>query len=75
MDINTKISEIESEIGFLKYEIKVMKSIISPHTPHWAKNSIAKAELMGLKPSPYGESLDLCRALVLLDMLGLLAKD
>lgn len=72
MNAYEKIDKLESEVRKLKYQVLVLNNVIFTEPPSWAENSHRKAVLCGLEPSPYGESLDMCRVLKLLDVLGLL---
>ncbi len=69
-----KLKKIENELRQIRYELRVIKNIISPdNVPDWAKNSREIAEAAGLRPSPYGEGYDTLRILELLNKLGLLS--
>ncbi|WP_413734323.1 hypothetical protein ACL2XP_17870 [Sodalis sp. RH21] len=73
MSRDDKIANLEYEITSLRYEIGVIKKIIVPNLPDWAKHAKHLADEAGLKPSPYGEGYDLCRMLDLLDQLNILS--
>ena len=69
-----KLKKIENELLLVRYELRVIKNIISPDkAPGWAKDSRDIAEAAGLRPSPYGEGYDTLRILELLNKLGLLS--
>lgn len=75
MDPYKKIEKLESEIRKLKYQVLVLSNVVFAGQPVWATESLNKAFLHGLKPSPYGESLDTCRIVNLLDSMGLFSKE
>lgn len=74
MDTHEKIEKLESEIRKLKYQVLVLSNVIFTEPPAWATESLNKALLCGLKPSPYGESLEMCRIANLLDSMGLFSQ-
>lgn len=70
-----RIAELEGKIFSLEYQLIVMRNILSVKTrPDWATTSLNKAYKIGLRESPYGESLDSCRIITLLDSLNLLPQ-
>lgn len=75
MKTHEKIEKLEREIRKLKYQVLVLSNIVFTEPPEWAAESLNKAFLCGLKPSPYGESLDMCRIVNLLDNIGLFSKE
>lgn len=74
MDTHKKIEKLEGEIRKLKYQVLILSNVIFTEPSAWAAESLNKAFLCGLKPSPYGESLDMCRIVNLLDNMGLFSK-
>ncbi|WP_420285121.1 hypothetical protein [Serratia liquefaciens] len=75
MDTNQRLLELEGKVVSLGYEVMVLKNIVISNQPVWAKGAWEVAESLGIKPSPYGESVDLYRVLELLNRLGLLSQD
>lgn len=71
MNNGEKIQSLENKIILLQYELDIIKSIVSGNSC-LDNFSLEKAYNKGLKPSPYGESLDMIRFLGLLNNLGLL---
>jgi len=67
-----KIQNLIREIKLLRLELKILKSAIYPNEPSWASQHLTLAENYGVRPSPYGDSLDFCRTLELLTKLNLL---
>ena len=77
MDLETKqkIASLEDVILSLQYEVAVIKKIISVNElPQWSVQPLERAYKCGMMLSPYGESIDLCRMLALLDSLKILSK-
>lgn len=74
-EINQKIASLEDVILSLQYEVAVIKKILSvKDLPQWSVQPLANAYKCGMMLSPYGESIDFCRTIALLDSLKILPK-
>lgn len=70
-----RILKLENQVRELKYDIAVLRSILSVKSPpRWSASALKNAYNCGLMPSPYGESIDLYRIVTLMNELNLLTK-
>ena len=70
------INKLERRIKQLEYEISVIKTLlfVSNENIYCCKESLSLALDAGLRPSPYGQSLELLRLIELMNKLGLFTK-
>ncbi|KZS45685.1 hypothetical protein AWU65_07050 [Paenibacillus glucanolyticus] len=72
MNYDERLNKMESQIIELKFQLKIMQSIVMCKPPEWAEAALKTARENGMHESPYGGGLDYYRLISYLNAKGIL---